>query len=65
MMRVVGFLIGFAIGGAIVLYLTPGSGEQNRARLRGRVDEALQAGRQAADKARADARTRLSDMDAR
>jgi gas vesicle protein len=65
MMRVVGFLVGFAIGGAIVLYLAPGSGAQTRMRMRERVEQALQAGRQAADKTRADAQVRLSDLKAR
>jgi|YNPNPStandDraft_1061719.scaffolds.fasta_scaffold38995_4 gas vesicle protein len=43
-----GFLAGLFVGAAAALLLSPGKGEENRARLRQRLQEAREAARQAA-----------------
>ncbi len=43
-----GFLAGLIIGAAVALLVSPGTGEENRALLRQRLQEAREAARQAA-----------------
>ncbi|MGB9723228.1 MAG: YtxH domain-containing protein [Chloroflexia bacterium] len=45
-----GFLAGLLVGAAVALLLSPGKGEENRALLRQRFQEAREAARQAAQK---------------
>jgi gas vesicle protein len=61
----VGFIIGLAIGGGIVMLLAPGSGVETRTRLRSRVDRLLDEGRQAAEQTRADAHARMAALKAK
>ena len=57
-----GFVVGTSIGAAIGLLFAPQSGEQTVELIKGRVQEILEEGRQAAEQTRADAYARLSDL---
>lgn len=57
-----GFVLGFLCGAAAGLLLSPQSGLQNTAPLRQRVQEALAAGRQAAQSYRSQMGTRYQQM---
>jgi gas vesicle protein len=57
-----GFIIGMSLGVAIGLLFAPQPGSEVLTLVRGRVDEILEEGRQAAEKTRADAHARLAGL---
>lgn len=57
-----GFIIGMSLGAAIGLLLVPQSGSETLTLVRGRVNEILEEGRQAAEETRADAHARLAGL---
>jgi gas vesicle protein len=57
-----GFVVGMSLGAAIGLLLAPKSGSETLTLARGRVNEILEAGRQAAEETRADAHARLAAL---
>ncbi len=57
-----GFIIGVSLGAAIGLLFAPSPGSEALTLVRGRVNEILEEGRQAAEKTRADAHARLADL---
>ncbi len=59
-----GFLIGMVIGAVAVLLTTPQSGENLQSGVRGRVDELLAEGRDAAATRRAELEARLAELKA-
>jgi gas vesicle protein len=61
----IGFIVGMAIGGAVGMFLAPRSGPATREQLKRRWNEALEEGRQAAERSRAEAHARLADLKAK
>jgi len=57
-----GVLSGGAIGTAVALLFTPASGDAMRDSLRSRVQNALAAGREAAERRRNELETQLAEM---
>ena len=57
-----GFIVGMSLGAAIGLLLAPQSGSETLTLVRGRVNEVMEEGRQAAERTRADAYARLADL---
>jgi gas vesicle protein len=68
MMRLInfltGFIVGIALGGAIVTLFAPQSGSETRERFRSRIEAVLEEGRHAAESTRAEAHARLADLKA-
>jgi gas vesicle protein len=60
----IGFGIGVALGGMLMLLLAPQSGEEMRGSLQSRVEAVLEQGRQAAAQTRAEAYARMADLKA-
>jgi gas vesicle protein len=69
MMRLInfltGFVVGMALGGALVTLLAPQSGSETREGFRGRIEAILEEGRQAAESTRVEAHARLADLKAK
>lgn len=69
MMRMINFLVGFmvglVIGGAVATLLAPRSGVATRGYFQSRFESVLEEGRQAAERTRAEAHARLSNLKAK
>lgn len=58
----VGFAIGLVLGAAMMLLMTPQSGQDLQQNAKGRLDDVLAEGRRAAAARRAELETRLADL---
>lgn len=57
-----GFAVGMALSTTVVALVAPRSGSDTQRRLRGRLQQALDEARQAADQTRAEAYSRLAEL---
>jgi gas vesicle protein len=66
MMRLInflaGFIVGLALGGAVAMFMAPQSGSETQQFLQSRFGGILEEARQAAQAARTDAYTRLTEL---
>jgi gas vesicle protein len=57
-----GLLLGFLVGAGTVLLLAPRSGAETRLAIQDRVEDVIEAGRQAADERRLELTAQLEDL---